>query len=502
MKLENRFNHQAEQKPTDLQKMRIYQQFLDKSHRSISFHKISYYTKVAVFSIGLFLLGWTIYYSGQPLWTTPYELTQKDWYATLQELPWQFVQADTIWQIISAEWSIEINHNNTQIETEMLSSNDRVLLAEGAEMHFRIDDHIHAKISGPAEFVLEDTGSQEGIKTYAINLISWDYLEIVTIPQEKTKEKSEIKPVAQVTVKAADFTIEQVDTLGSMDLVISTAVDGTKQVKNNGTEIVMKKIVAQKQTYVAIQQDETVSVNGRVEFVVDDQTPQEVLAQLEDTKFTVRYEVKDIEDATVSDVLRTSETLAKKVASEALITYLNVSLSSSALQRYVDEMNMHATQWDIEWFRIAYNNYLQKIARGFELWGITYVLPSAEPETLPIAIALTQNLATELAAVWYIDPSLFQGLRSTAVSLSSISHSFVDEDSSGSEDEIATDTTVETVELESSIEIETQEIIESVETEEAIDPVDIWWDQEDKALLQDTLEEALQWVSDPTKPIE
>jgi hypothetical protein len=56
MKLQDWFQHQAQGKPSDMQKMRIYQQFLDKSHRSISFHKISYYTKVAVFSIGLFVL--------------------------------------------------------------------------------------------------------------------------------------------------------------------------------------------------------------------------------------------------------------------------------------------------------------------------------------------------------------------------------------------------------------------------------------------------------------
>jgi hypothetical protein len=39
-------------------------------------------------------------------------------------------------------------------------------------MYFRIDEHIHAKIIGPAEFVLEDAGSQEGVKKYVINLIS------------------------------------------------------------------------------------------------------------------------------------------------------------------------------------------------------------------------------------------------------------------------------------------------------------------------------------------
>jgi hypothetical protein len=210
-------------------------------------------------------------------------------------------------------------------------------------------------------------------------------------------------------VKAADFSIEQVDTRGTMDLVISTTVDGKKQVKNNGTEIVMKKIVAEKQTYVAIQQDETVSVNGYVEFVANDKTPQEVLAELEETKFTVRYEVRDTtETATVSDVLRTSETLNKKVASETLITYLNLSLNSNALQRYIIQMNAHASDGDIAGFSIAYTNYLQKIARGFELGALSVTLPDADPSTIYIASRLTQKLADELAATWYIDPSLLQ----------------------------------------------------------------------------------------------
>lgn len=493
MKVQERLDQQAWKKPSDLQKMKIYQQFLDKSHRSISYHKVSYYAKVAVFSLGLFLLGWTVYYSATPT-NSPYQIVQtNESFISLEARPGQYVQADTIGQIISTAWAIQITHDNAEIETQTLHANNKVLLADGAEMHFRLDEYIHAKITGPAEFILEDAGRQDGIKKYVINLISWDYLEILTVKNKvDLLEEVTTEPTAQISVKAADFTIEQVDTRGNVDLVISTNADGKKQVANKGTEVVIKKIVAQKQTYIAIQQDETVSVNEYVEFIRDDVSPEEVLAKIEDAKFAVRYELDEVEgkstSLSASEVLKTSTTLTKKVATDELMSFVTNSLSVSSLQRYVSQMEEHYIAWEIDAFGIAYTNLIHKVTRWYALAWFSYTGPATTIDMLPSTATALTSLASKLDTTRYIHPSDLQWLRVSSLALQAL---FVKLSAITPTQDIV-DIEEEIIENNSEPSMSDEQTISIENTKE----MDVEIDEED------TLESLLQWVIDPTIPLQ
>lgn len=429
MQLSQWYKQQREQGPSDIQKMRMYNQFLDKSHRVLAYEKVSYYAKMAVFSLGLLLIGGAMYYSLQPGQIDDgYRVAHiDDAFVTLEKTvsPGQ-VQADTIGEIIRTRGDVTIVQWTTQIETDTLRANERVLLAANAEMEFTVREDVKAKIIGPAEFELQYLGKQDGNANYAINLISGDYLEVVslpTIPSEEIRDGEEEIIKENIIVQAPNFTIEKTHTYGKLDVVISTNNAGEKEVENKGTEIVMKKIIAEEQTYVAIDTQQKVAVNADIEFIIDEREVIALKQHVEEKKLSVQYDVTDTADessdtaisaAVLLDTARGNEDKTKQVIPADQLQDLKKSIAASFLARNVEQMQLYYRTWDQGAYIVAHSNLISKITRGYSF--VTSSAPALSADTTALGATATalEGLINALDTQYYIDPSLFVGLSSAA----------------------------------------------------------------------------------------
>lgn len=190
MNLREWFHQQQRLEPSSLQKMKIYQTFLDKSHRSLRVSKINYYLKVGVFSFVLLVVGSISYLSLQD--DGAYQIVQQDGSYTILKPQAGIVQAAPLGQIITAKGDITMVNaqDDTAIETTDLHDGERIVLAKGAEIEVLIGQGVRARIIGEAEFELQDLGKQDGINNYyAINLISGDYFEVHSIDKSEIGNK-------------------------------------------------------------------------------------------------------------------------------------------------------------------------------------------------------------------------------------------------------------------------------------------------------------------------
>jgi hypothetical protein len=321
----------------------------------------------------------TAFYSFVPQTGTPYQIAKiNDAYTTLTERDGQFAQADTIGEIITAQGGIEIIHGTTHIETTTLGENDRVLLAADAEMHFSVDTNVEAIVKGPAEFVLEDRGTVDGVQQYVINLIAGDYLEIVSAPDVSPTTTQQ----TTVIVQASDFTLEQVDTRGSLDVIISKNDMGKTEVVNKGTQVVIKKIIEDKQTFIAVQENEKVSINGDIAFIAED--IDDIIQEVKDQQLAVSYQVDAATENTenIDDILITSTTNRKVILDEETMLALRAAINTTFLSHDLAQIEEYYTEGNQAAFLIAYGNLLAKLQRAHILTTTPYTPLAADQATL------------------------------------------------------------------------------------------------------------------------
>ena len=364
-----------------------------------------------------------MYYSTQP--TAPYTIENiDDAFVAVPPQQGMYVQASTIGEIISTNGEVTITHHDTELETNMLEDNDTVVLADGAEMHFSVRDDVEAKIIGPATFSLEYRGEQDGINNYVINLIEGDYLEITSPPVIEATTKM-LPPVTDhIIIQASDFSIEKIDTRGSLDVVISTTKDGKKQIENKGSELVVKKIIAEKQTFIAVQTNQKVSINGEVELIEEEERIAAVVADVKENRLEVVYELsKDTSSADTGTILASllgaedSLTSSKKVIDEDMYDKLNNAIGATFIQKNVTDIETYYIAGNQESFLIAYSNLLSKISRGYDVFAREASVVAADTNSLVQGAELAENLATQISASYYIDPSDIGGLWTVSVAL-------------------------------------------------------------------------------------
>ena len=437
MNLHERFVQQQDIKPTDLQKMRIYQRFLDKSHRSLWLSKISHYMKIGVFSFIVFVVAGASYFALQgDGW---YHIVRDNtWYQIVTPRAWE-AQAQVLGKIIKSKWDISIinTKNNTTITTDTLHEDEHIMLATGAEIEFTVRDDVLAKISWPAEVGLQYLGTQKWVNNYAINLISGDYFEVISIDKDlvgkqlgrwQSVEKNHKESVDHIIVKSPEFSIETKKVQGRINVVIERWKNGKREVENKGSEIVMKTIVENEQKFIAIAPHQKVSVNGEVNFV--DVDVEQIKKQIKDKKLTVRYEIKQdkktsiwtamVEASTIADVLEEIPVPQKKNMDPTMLQQLDKTLRTKNLEYHLSQIQTYYQNKNHDAFVIAYNNLVQKLREAYDIIWIPAPTFTVDEKHLLDGSQMANTLAEHIRRNYDIDTSHIVGLYMIANTLTNL----------------------------------------------------------------------------------
>lgn len=445
MNLHERFIEQQKVKPTELQKMRIYQKFLDKSQRNLGLGKIAHYMKVWVFSFVVLII-----------WGASYFALQGDsWYQIVKNKSgYQIVtprageaQANVLWKIVKSKGEISIinTKNNIKITTDTLHEDEHILLGSWAEIEFIVRDNVRAKIIGPAEVGLQYLGTQKGVDNYAINLISGDYFEIVSIDKTSVgkqlgrgeiHDEEKASAIDHIIVQSPEFSIETKQVSGNINIVMSKKANGTREVENKWSEVVMKTIIEDEQKFIAIASHQTVAINGNVDFV--DVDIEKLKQEIKDKQFTVRYEIKQDDDTssigtamvdatTIADILEETKTPEKKVMDEMMLNRLDDALNPSFLDRDLVQIQKYYNEKNVSAFTIAYNNLLIKLRAGYEAVWLTAPSFPVDEQHLAQGASMAENLANTIVRTYYIDTSHLVGLYVTANTLHTLSWLWIEQ---------------------------------------------------------------------------
>ncbi|MFA5748332.1 MAG: hypothetical protein WC872_04465 [Candidatus Absconditabacterales bacterium] len=185
MKLNEYFHNQQDNFVSDIDKLEIYQKILSKKSNKSPIRRISFvhakafvYSMVIVFLLigiyGIYIVNPNLYFDYQGF--------------TIKQSKQNLAQADYIAKVIDFNGSFYIQHNGESIQTNGISNGDTVILKNGAEMIFHINTGTKAKITGPAEFILQKTGNDQ----YKLNLIKGDFLQMQSL-QTTNSQNIEVK---------------------------------------------------------------------------------------------------------------------------------------------------------------------------------------------------------------------------------------------------------------------------------------------------------------------
>ncbi len=351
-------------------KLKIYQRFLDKSHRVLMRHRVAYYSRVTAFCVLTLVMAGGAFYLFSPN-GNPYEMSeQNEGLVAFRSKDGQFAYADPVGRIITARGEMVITTPDGEtVDGSDLHDNDKVILKAWAEILLTVSDGFQAKIIGPAIFMIEDGGMQGDVHVFTINLLEGDFLQLAKI-EEPVKRNA---PVQSVVVKTDEFHLEELHASSESDvnLVISTTTEGKKAITNHGDDLLVKKIVEddEKNIYAAVGEDQTVLVNGDIELAEED--VEELVKDIEDKQLTIRYDIdgdsaldaaiaKHEQDEDNKDETPTKEALdksqdseeataalttlmwddegTKQMIDEKIMSQLTAALSYSSVSQYLDQI--------------------------------------------------------------------------------------------------------------------------------------------------------------------
>ncbi len=422
-------------------KLRIYQRFLDKSHRVLMRRKVAYYSKVTAFWVFTFIMAWGAFYLFSPT-STLYQTQELENGLVALKSQNGVVHAEPIGRIITASGKMVITTPDGEATVwNDLYSNDKVLLQAWAEILLTVSNGFQAKIIGPATFMIEDGGMQGDVHIYTINLLEGDYMELAKIEEPKTATKKTTQ-LASVMVKTDDFHLEQLhaDSDSSLDIIISTTTEGKKTITNHGDDILVKKIVrdSEQKIYAAVGEDQTVLVNGDIELIAED--VEKIVKDITDNQLTIRYDldedtawredadsdimadakVVDTEAVSALSTLLDADGSTKQVIDEDVMASINTSLATSFVAQDLAQIQMYYYDGDDSSFAISYTNLTRRLQRVAQILGIEIPAMSISPDSLGQGSAAAAQILTHLEANYYIAPGATSSLRTIISTLSAL----------------------------------------------------------------------------------
>lgn len=379
MRLDDYFAHFRASKLDKEEQMQIYNQFLHKSHRVLNLSKVGYYAKVTSFSFAASLVAIVVYIAFSPETNRPFtQLAQIGDGTVSIEQSRGVVQADTVGRILVSQGDIHIFQEDKEVTVTDLTPNEKVILSPGAKVTFSVRDDLKATILGPAEFVLESLGTQDGIASYAINLLAGDYLEVVSYKTSPTQPK-QVKQAEQVVIKTPDFQVENVKTDATVDVVIASNEQGKTMIANNGDDVLIKSLIKDENEEIVatVKSHQIIALAEDLEILPPEEA-EVALAKLKDTPLAIRYEVEptaiptDTTDTDIpttpaptlaSSVAKVSDADEKQVITPELADQIR-ALSAGSLNNQLENMVRYYLEGNEYSFGIAYNNLLHIVHRA------------------------------------------------------------------------------------------------------------------------------------------
>ncbi len=237
MDLKEYFAKKRTEKLPEYRKMMIYDRFMDKIEHKNIFLRFSFYTKVAVYSMVLLFLLYSLFID------LPMTPTRRDWLITYRN--GKTVNASYIGKVIKTEWDFTIYNNNKVVDRQDIYDNDVLVLWEDASIAFSINSGVNSYIIWPAQLQISRFHDENNKEKY-IFYMEWTYLNV------KSNTKDDI-----LLIKSDNLELEP--EVWFVDVTLSVK-DGESLIENKWNNLLVKKEVNNKKKIVTLSQNENLIV--------------------------------------------------------------------------------------------------------------------------------------------------------------------------------------------------------------------------------------------------
>lgn len=332
-----------------LERVHMYQRFLNKMSRVITRKRRITYAKYTSVTLGCsaFIILVTGYVTRS--WSLYQLATENGMYMAYEKTPWSYAEAMTLGTILHAQGDIILSKDGQKVNANEIANGEKIILQEGASLEFLINQSTKATINWPAAFELQDLGQTSNMHDIAINLLYGDYLEVHTQQPEATTNEADDQRVASlpdnIIIKTKNFEVKRLRSSDKLNLVIKKGKEDGHTIQNNGGELVVEKFIQDKKVFTSVKTEQLVAIGEDVT-LVEDQA--KLISQaITDQNITTSYSIEDQSPKTLSSDVATataSDTPAdvvllsssKQVISEDQTARLDTLLSPSQLMFSVE----------------------------------------------------------------------------------------------------------------------------------------------------------------------
>lgn len=359
MKLKEYFNSQKGIKFSQLEKMNVYEQFLQKSERVSFSKKMSFYWKIWVyFTFIMFLILSfyfpVVYYNNKN--NTPKITKIGTWY-----LIWEFsssdpnlARADWVWEIIEAQGEIKILKDWQEVDTNLIHDWDEILLVNDAQLKFQVNSWAMASIQWPAKFSINQMLTESWNNNYIINLVYWEYFEI---KKDQTQEDNLI-------IKTQDFEVEPEYVNNKLDIKIVSQWD-KKILENRWWDVVVKKVVNNKKTFSSVKTNQKVEIDEEVKLL---QEVNQITQQIKTWEIETTYELTWEETQDTVDINTVVWDLRQVLENEEMDEFKKL-VYPKFLATDLENFVVSYLHWDKSRYEVSYNNLFSRIEKIYSLFG-------------------------------------------------------------------------------------------------------------------------------------
>lgn len=407
MKLRDFFDERNHIKASDQQKLAIYEQFLQKSWRFSLFKKISFYSKIWVYTIFIVFLSYSLY--------IPH--INNSWVSDIKKMIWiewdysissSLVSADYVWKILKTDWFFEVIKDWDVFDTDLISSWDIVNLFDWSWMEFEVTTWTYWRIEWPSSFsinLIEDY--------YYINLLSWDYFKF---------SSNEISNDNLIIV-SEEFHIQAKDSSFWLNLLITSEWE-KKTIENSWSEVIISNSETNEELSVMwnslVQIDEETRILIEIKKLVDEIVSNDLWFEFEleiDDFWSNNNNLEDIDNnSTIVDNIW-NDTISnissildwwKRVLSVDKFEKLKNATHVSFLKRDLENLVLHYLNWNTSAYHISYDNFYSKIIQlywifDFEIYSeLIHIQNNISSKSIDNIVVILDQLISRLSKEYYI----------------------------------------------------------------------------------------------------
>jgi len=197
----------------ELDKLLVYEKVRQHIEKESIFTKLSFYTKVGVYSIFLLFLFFGLFYHQTQI-------------SPNIKVSTNTVYADYIGKVITSTGEFQILENGKPIKTNLIKKGDILQVEKNSHLTLKVNQWIKLYVVGPAKIQLDNYSDTNWKEIYVVNMVDGDYL---TVKSNSAKDK--------IVIKSKFLNIESNDKF--IDLKYEKKKYATI-IENNGWNVIIK----------------------------------------------------------------------------------------------------------------------------------------------------------------------------------------------------------------------------------------------------------------------